>query len=361
LRWYLTREVAFGQDGDFSWELFEKSYNADLANNLGNLVNRVTSMAHRYRGGVLNGRGVAPDLSRMDGALSGYSTALARLDLTGGAAAAMSLVDGANELIARREPWKLAKTGDDAALDAVLWEAAEACGVSAVLLSPYMPGSSGEDPAAAGRGARPGSVATRDGSQWQADGQRTLLAGSAALAQARSAADTIVNVTTKESSVTDQPISRIRTAPVTRHRRNAAAAVVPARARQPHLDRRVHEDRSARRRVTAAERVPNSKKLMKLSIDLGTEQRTVWRHRGGYEADALVGRHVVIVANLKAGEVMGIESNGMVLAASPDGGKPMLVRSTRRRRRHARAVMELTSTKRARGQRASRAKRVRLA
>ncbi len=62
LRWYLTREIVFGQDGDFSWDLFEKSYNADLANNLGNLVNRVTSMAHRYRGGALNGAGVAaPD------------------------------------------------------------------------------------------------------------------------------------------------------------------------------------------------------------------------------------------------------------------------------------------------------------
>ena len=55
LRLFLTREVVFGQDGDFSWELFEKSYNAALANNLGNLVNRLTTMAHRYRGGVLRG------------------------------------------------------------------------------------------------------------------------------------------------------------------------------------------------------------------------------------------------------------------------------------------------------------------
>ena len=79
-------------------------------------------------------------------------------------------------------------------------------------------------------------------------------------------------------------------------------------------------------RVLAAERVPNSKKLMKLSIDLGTEQRTlVAGIAEAYEADALVGRHVAIVANLKPAKLMGIESNGMVLAASPDGGKPMLV------------------------------------
>jgi len=79
-------------------------------------------------------------------------------------------------------------------------------------------------------------------------------------------------------------------------------------------------------RVLAAERVPNSKKLMKLSIDLGTEQRTIVAGIAeAYEADALVGRHVAIVANLKPAKLMGIESNGMILAASPDGGRPTLV------------------------------------
>src|SRR4029453_10932953 len=73
------------------WELFEKSYNADLANNLGNLVNRVTSMAHRYRGGVLNGRGVAPDLARFEEARRTYWSGLERLDLAGGTAAAAAL------------------------------------------------------------------------------------------------------------------------------------------------------------------------------------------------------------------------------------------------------------------------------
>jgi methionyl-tRNA synthetase len=79
-------------------------------------------------------------------------------------------------------------------------------------------------------------------------------------------------------------------------------------------------------RVTAAERVPNSKKLIKLSIDLGTEQRTVVAGIAeAYEPESLVGRHVAIVANLRPAKLMGIESNGMVLAASPEGGKPMLV------------------------------------
>ncbi len=79
-------------------------------------------------------------------------------------------------------------------------------------------------------------------------------------------------------------------------------------------------------RVLAAERVPNSKKLMKMEVDLGVEKRTIVAGIAeAYEADALVGRHVAIVANLKPAKLMGIESNGMVLAASPDGGRPILV------------------------------------
>ena len=79
-------------------------------------------------------------------------------------------------------------------------------------------------------------------------------------------------------------------------------------------------------KVLAAERVPKSKKLMKLSIDVGTEQRTIVAGIAeAYEPEGLVGKTVVIVANLQPAKLMGIESNGMVLAASVDGGKPILV------------------------------------
>ena len=79
-------------------------------------------------------------------------------------------------------------------------------------------------------------------------------------------------------------------------------------------------------KVLAAERVPKSKKLIKLTLDLGSEQRTLAAGIAeAYEPEALVGRHVVIVANLAPRTLMGIESNGMVLAASPEGGKPILI------------------------------------
>jgi methionyl-tRNA synthetase len=78
--------------------------------------------------------------------------------------------------------------------------------------------------------------------------------------------------------------------------------------------------------VVAAERVPNSRKLVKLEVDAGTDRRTlVAGIADAYDAEALVGRSIVIVANLKPAKLMGIESNGMLLAANPEGGKPMLV------------------------------------
>lgn len=79
-------------------------------------------------------------------------------------------------------------------------------------------------------------------------------------------------------------------------------------------------------KILAAERVPNSRKLVKVDVDMGTERRTIVAGiADAYEPDALVGRSVVIVANLKPARLMGIESNGMILAASEDRGKPMLL------------------------------------
>lgn len=78
--------------------------------------------------------------------------------------------------------------------------------------------------------------------------------------------------------------------------------------------------------ILTAERVPNSKKLMKLSVDVGTETRTIVAGIAeAYEAEALVGRRIAIVANLKPAKLMGVESNGMLLAASADGGRPILL------------------------------------
>jgi methionyl-tRNA synthetase len=322
LRLYLMKEIVFGSDGDFTWDRFEEKYNVDLANNLGNLVNRITAMAERYRRGNLLASAPAEGLADIGKrAAATYRAAMDGLALDAGVRAAFGVVDATNEYIASSEPWTLARSEEtQRALDQVLWSAAEGLRIAAVMLSPVMPGSAGEilrrlgvaeTEATAPRFERDLAV--------RASGERTLTRAAALwprLEEASSAAP----VSTKESVVTDQPKSAPEPAPP-----------APAPAAAPTADARISIDEFMKidlrvARITAAERVPNSRKLVKLTVDLGSEQRTlVAGIAEAYEADSLVGRHVAIVANLKPARLMGIESNGMVLAASPEGGKPILV------------------------------------
>ena len=134
LRLFLTKEIVFGNDGDFSWDRFEEKYNADLANNLGNLVSRVTSMAVRYRQGRLTA--TEPDTNLLDafrGVADAWRTANDRLELDVAAAAVFQWIDRLNEYIASSTPWHLAKAGDDAGLDRVLWNASEGVRLAAVV------------------------------------------------------------------------------------------------------------------------------------------------------------------------------------------------------------------------------------
>jgi methionyl-tRNA synthetase len=148
LRLFLTREMPFGQDGDFSWERFEERYNADLANNLGNLVSRLVSMAGRYRQGRLArpahraGDGLQP---ASEEAVGQYHGAMDELRLQDAVGAAFDLIDSTNEFITSTEPWVLSRDAAKASqLDAVLYDAADALRIAAILLSPAMPRSARE-------------------------------------------------------------------------------------------------------------------------------------------------------------------------------------------------------------------------
>jgi methionyl-tRNA synthetase len=326
LRLYLVKEVAFGGDGDFSWERYEERYNVDLANNLGNLVSRVTSMAHRYRGGrVAPGTSGNDQLARLGvSVVDDYRAAMDRFALHEGAAAAYRLIDGANEFIAATAPWALAK--DPAAADRlsqVLFDAAEAIRLAAVLLAPIMPASSREILRRVGASSDDLNF-DRDG-RWRRDGERTLLQEGPLWPRKET------------TTVTDNPVPPDGahpgalppvSAPVAGTGpavpAAAAAATAPVSERISIEDFMKVELRTAK--VLTAERVEKSKKLLKLSVDVGSEQRTlVAGIAEAYEPEALIGKTVVIVFNLKPAKLMGIESNGMVLAASPDGGKPTVV------------------------------------
>ena len=335
LRLYLVKEIAFGGDGDFSWERYDERYNVDLANNLGNLVSRVAAMAHQYRQGRLIPVGASSNrLARVgEEAAASYRRSMDALALHDGAAAAFRIIDTTNEYIAETAPWKLAKDPASAdRLTQVLFDAAEAIRLAAVLLTPMMPASSAEILRRVGASSDPLRL-DRD-ARWRGEGERLIAQGgplwprfetpeaeslrsrprdSEALGASGGGAPRELK---KEIRLTDNPNPPL-------------APAVPATP-APSADRIAIDDfmkvelRVAK--VLAAERVPKSTRLLKLHVDVGTEQRTlVAGIAESYEPEALVGKSVVIVFNLKPAKLMGIESNGMVLAASPDGGKAIVV------------------------------------
>jgi methionyl-tRNA synthetase len=311
LRLYLVKEIPFGGDGDFTWERYDEIYNADLANNLGNLVSRVTSMAQRYSGGRVRPTGEETSSRLRDTAIAVtgvYRKAMDGLMLHEAVGAAFGLIDGTNRHIAETAPWTLAKDPKNAdRVTQVLFECTEAIRLAAVLLSPVMPASSREILRRVGESTDNLNL-TRDG-VWHGEGERVLQQAPALWPRKESS---------KEPIHVTEPLE-------------PKAPVAPVEPQAPLEPLRISIDDFMKvelrvAKVLAAERVPKSNKLIKLQVDVGSEHRTlVAGIAEAYEPDALVGRTVVIVFNLKPAKLMGIESNGMVLAASTEGGKPMLV------------------------------------
>ncbi|MGQ0735680.1 MAG: methionine--tRNA ligase [Acidobacteriota bacterium] len=312
LRLYLVKEVPFGGDGDFTWERLGEKYNADLANNLGNLVSRVAAMTARYRGGLLPAGVARRDRLAATAAttVQDYRASMDRLALHEGVAAVFRLIDATNLFIADSQPWVLAK--DDANADtltAVLAEAAEAVRVAAVLLMPVMPASAQEILRRLGDD-RSGADVRLAEAEWHGGEKR--------IANDRP-------LWPRHEPDKDQGgASLVSDTPKTTGATEGDPAPASAETRLSIDDFMKVELRVAK--VLEAERVPKSKKLIKMRVDVGTEQRTIVAGIAeAYEPEALVGRTVVIVANLKPATLMGVESNGMVLAASPEGGAPMVI------------------------------------
>ena len=379
LRLYLTKEIAFGQDGDFTWDRFEERYNVDLANNFGNLVSRLASMAHRYRRGRLAAPASAPGplAEAAGGAVARYREAMDAFALHGGVAAAFQLVDAANEYIAAVEPWVTARDPARAAeLDRQLYDVSEAVRIAAVLLTPVMPRSCREVLARVGAPVggsgptldRDGVWATPPGAERQiakgdplwprldpdrpATGGETDVQRKASPPKAvagrkvRVAADVATGAQRREQRTmndSEQPAAGEAVAAATPPESEVGASapvgggVAPVgigagteEAEAPETPR-ISIDDFARvelriGRVVTAEAVRKSKKLVRLEIDDGAGVRQVVAGIArAYEPETLVGRHVVFVANLQPAKLMGIESNGMVLAALDAEGQPVLL------------------------------------
>jgi methionyl-tRNA synthetase len=294
-RYFVMREMVFGLDADFSEEAFVGRLNADLANDLGNLASRATTLIVNFAGGVVP---EAPDTagelaSAFDKALEDVRAAMDDFAFQRALASIWEFIGAVNRYVDTSQPWALAKQpAQRGRLDAVLYELAQALHGLGLVLAPFLP-----DAAAKIRGALGESGDPRlTGSPWG-----RLRAG-----------------------------TRIQKLPGLFPRVEDRKAPAAAAGAMPDASARISIDEFAKidlrvAQVLAAEAVPKSKKLLKLRVSLGSEERTVLAGIAEHYAPTdLVGKKVVVVANLQPAKLMGVESQGMVLAGSADSGLGVL-------------------------------------
>jgi methionyl-tRNA synthetase len=332
LRLYLAKEIPNGGDGDFTWERLTEKFNADLANNLGNLVNRVASMSERYQQGNVRAQGSSgPLAARANQAVMDYRAGMQAHALHEGAAAAFGLVSAANNYVAETEPWKLAKdparAGD---LNGVLWDLSEAVRIASTMLLPIMPSSATEILRRLGDDRPLPERRLDTDASWRTSGEKKIL--NAGALWPRIEAEKGVTVTEEIKAGDAGPASgageagKAGDAPVTQATAPAQPAA-PAQTAPPAQPEVITIDDFMKvqlkvAKILEAEKMPKSQRLLKLKVDAGeAEPRTILAGIAeSYEPEALIGKSIVIVANLAPRKMMGLESNGMVLAASPDSG-----------------------------------------
>ena len=361
LRLYLTKEISYGQDGDFTWDRFEERYNVDLANNFGNLVSRLASMAHRYREGrLVASSGVSgapgPLAGRATSAVTAYRKAMDSFAIHDAASSAFDLIDATNEYIAEVQPWAVAKEpARFAELDQQLFDISEAIRIAALLLSPVMPQSCAEVMRRVGETREVATLRLEEDAAWATTGERVITKGDSLWPrieptehrkEPKNAAkeDNDMTEETKPQTKTDTETVDTKPPPaVASPRSSSHPPATAATGTQPSGDAPKTEptpDDSTKisiddffkvelrvGRVVSAEAVPKSRKLIKVQLDTGDAERQVLAGLlGAYEPESLIGKTVVFVANLKPAKLAGLESNGMMLAASgPNGGKPVLL------------------------------------
>ena len=340
LRYVLLREMVFGQDASFSDEAFIDRVNTDLANDLGNLASRTLKMIEDYRGGVLpqpsDGAGDAAlhDAARQawDGLVEGFES----YALQTGLQRVSELVSALNRHIVQHEPWKMARDPAQARrLDDLLYAVAEGLRIAAVLLAPVIPRAAQTLYASVG-GKGAVSAVSLAAFQWGGlePGARIVRGAAlfpridkAAHLKAAVPAGAPASAAVKEPRMepTDNPKENPPApAPASPAPAPAAAAPAAGPAEISIDDFTKVELRTAK--VLEAERVAGADRLLKLTVDIGTEKRTIVAGIAArYAPDALIGRTIVVVANLKPAKLRGVLSQGMLLAASDASGAPYIL------------------------------------
>jgi methionyl-tRNA synthetase len=343
LRYFLLREIVFGQDGSFSFDALVQRYNADLANGLGNLASRTLTMITRYFKGEVPypsraASRIAEEKTIVDAAgrtITEFDALFDQGQFSRALEVAWSLVGAVDKYIVETQPWALGEKQDDESrsrLATILYTSAEALRIVTALAHPVIPEATAKIWGQLGLGdiqkfplsdlqwgqlklgTKLGDVqpvfprADKSAIERMQQLEETGRSSAAAVEEKLGEATKVKQVDTPTpAAATPAP---------------KPAAAVP--------DGKISIEDFAKvelrvGQVKVAEKVKGADKLLRLEVDLGTETRQVVAGIAeAYAPETLVGRKVVIVVNLAPRKLRGLESNGMIVAASPEGGKPVL-------------------------------------
>ena len=323
LRYFLLREIPFGSDGVYTNESLLSRINSDLANDLGNLVSRTTAMINQYFGGILPAAGMNEgtdgELIAVAKELGGnVKKAMDALDAPLALSEIFRLVQRANKYIDETTPWILAKDeSKKERLGTVMYNLAESIRIAAIYLKPFI--TVAPDKILDCFGIDGKAVTTFDAAKFG-----ELEAGTAV----KKAPPIFPRIDVKKELAELEKAAESRQAAKPAEKQKPAAH---ERKEKEQIDIETFGKVQLKvALVTACEKVEKSKKLLKLSVRLGNETRTVVSGiANAYTPEEMVGKKVVMVTNLKPAKLCGIESQGMILCAENEEGKLSLLQPER--------------------------------